>query len=353
MSGDNYAVAKTALRETSKLLITIYSGLAAALFAGTPFIGILNFSNNWILNSLKLLALISAFICLSIAINYLIKTLIPSAYYGTDYLESDIVKLNATNQDKFDSESRKNELKEKLKKCSYFFNIEEKSKILLNIEYIDNKHNLSKSDKHYEDLKQEYRLEKDLIFPDSKKISELEGDIINIQQWLGFIYLKNKYTYGIKISFYFGLASLLFLCLFAFLSHDQSKKANSSTNIFFEKVNVDVKHRLLFDTGSSDLNIDGINELRLVYEKLKSNSDYAALIYAHTDTTASEEYNSLLAKKRKENVIKLLNEFGDIASSRLLSTELPKRKLSLLTNDNKSEKSNRVVEVVLILNPNK
>ncbi|MFO7288956.1 MAG: OmpA family protein [Bacillota bacterium] len=108
-----------------------------------------------------------------------------------------------------------------------------------------------------------------------------------------------------------------------------------------------VQEKILFDFDSSRLRSEAYPILKDIAESLKNAKGYEMIIYGHTDSKGSDEYNLKLSQRRAEAVRKALVERYGV-SPEILSAEGLGEKYPVAPNDTEANRQkNRRVEFVV------
>lgn len=102
-----------------------------------------------------------------------------------------------------------------------------------------------------------------------------------------------------------------------------------------------------FETNSSALNASSYDELDLLVENLKMNSDISIELSAHTDDVGSDAYNFILSDQRAAAVAEYLITKG-IAKTRIISKGYGKTMPLVPNNSDENRAKNRRVELKVI-----
>jgi outer membrane protein OmpA-like peptidoglycan-associated protein len=102
-----------------------------------------------------------------------------------------------------------------------------------------------------------------------------------------------------------------------------------------------------FATGSAKVSTDGLDAIAKARDFAKANGEYVLLLRAYTDTVASDATNRTLARRRADEVRRLLLEPGGLPPTQVYVTELSEKALPRLTKDEVAEERNRSVEILV------
>lgn len=108
-----------------------------------------------------------------------------------------------------------------------------------------------------------------------------------------------------------------------------------------------VQDKILFDFDSSKLRPEAGPILKEIADSLKNAKGYEMIIYGHTDSKGSDEYNLKLSKRRAEAVRKALVERYGVSSEILSAKGLGERYPAAPNDTEKNRQKNRRVEFVV------
>lgn len=106
---------------------------------------------------------------------------------------------------------------------------------------------------------------------------------------------------------------------------------------------------ILFQTGSSTLNIDSQGSLVKFAQSLQNNPETKVVISGHTDSTGSVAINQPLSERRAESVVNFLISKG-VAKNRMTSVGNGSNQPVASNNTAEGRAQNRRVEIVIVAN---
>lgn len=163
-----------------------------------------------------------------------------------------------------------------------------------------------------------------------------------------------KESFGSPVSNVAASDSLQMMKTFAYYYKDDSTKL-ADFNKSYPKVIADddvlidtIAFELYFENDEFDLDKSHINSITTKLAQVSNLSDYNVYLTAHTDSTASENYNLQLSKKRRATIYNYLIKEGiKVYSAEALGETVPK-----YPNRTEAGRSkNRRVELMLIRKP--
>ena len=108
-----------------------------------------------------------------------------------------------------------------------------------------------------------------------------------------------------------------------------------------------VQDKILFDFDSSKLRPEAGPILKEIARSLKKAKGYEMIIYGHTDSKGSDEYNLKLSRRRAEAVRKAMVERYGVPSEILSAEGLGEKHPAAPNDTEKNRQKNRRVEFVV------
>ncbi|NPA67534.1 MAG: OmpA family protein [Chlorobi bacterium] len=125
---------------------------------------------------------------------------------------------------------------------------------------------------------------------------------------------------------------------------------NSELNVYLKdgKVYVAMEEKLMFKTGSSEIDKRGKEALIKLGKILEKNTDTEILIEGHTDNTGPDKYNWKLSTERALSVVDILTKNTNIKPSRITASGRGMHKPAADNNTETGRQKNRRIEIILV-----
>ncbi|MCD6557202.1 MAG: OmpA family protein [Bacteroidales bacterium] len=125
---------------------------------------------------------------------------------------------------------------------------------------------------------------------------------------------------------------------------------NSELNVYLKngKVYVAMEEKLLFKTGSSDIDERGKEAVIKLGKILEKNTDTEILIEGHTDNVGPDKYNWKLSTERALSVVNILTENTGIKANRITASGRGMHKPVASNADDTGKQKNRRIEIILV-----
>jgi outer membrane protein OmpA-like peptidoglycan-associated protein len=104
--------------------------------------------------------------------------------------------------------------------------------------------------------------------------------------------------------------------------------------------------KIYFASGSADLTSVSLQSIQKAIEAINSQKSNHILVFGHTDTVASAEYNRKLSQQRAKSVADMLVSKG-VERAHIEIEYYGKEKLLVATQDGVAEPKNRGVEIIV------
>lgn len=356
---DPYASDKANLRDTIKWLAGIFGALAAAVIAGTPLSG---------LGALSLqderfrwagLALLSTFICISLALIVTLRLLRSDLLYlsdinpsaptsakkGTRELQGLRRDLSEHRLDLFPEYESLQELFDTLKKA-------EKSADELEEEWNELQIAIPTDDPGVEAAKKRY----DQQIAAIQQFRDLQQELLAYASYQRFY---GRLRRAAPLLFGLGIGALV--CLMLFTVTVRGPKEEKAPEVVVIPITalpagppassaasqIDAG-TVYFARGSAKIDTKGLASIEQARDALLKAPNTALLLMARTDTVGGAKINDSLARQRAVAVRTRLVTGGGIAPSRVFLAELPKSDLPKVTGDQADVQANRIVSMHML-----
>lgn len=348
---DQYASARTTLRENVKWLAAGFAGVGAVLLAGTPFTGLGALQPGNGRFALGLATLFIATLCAFLAWRILFFVLGPEPSY--------VNVLRKGNEPKNIPGLTKRELWEYEQVRREFIAhheelLPDKREFLDDLELLTVRAWDAYKKATTQDLKKHY-LELWRGYSNNEQ---------TVKYWASFVRLHYRARKGVEYAQWLGLGALIALVGFVWAvnppKEDTPTKAAAPGTVIIDESACEcgpdepadvALSPVRFRTGKSALDSQALLAIEQARNYLAEHSEAALLLMAHTDTVATAGFNTKLATDRARAVQGSLIREGGIAASRVFVGVLPETDLPRLTTQEVADADNRSVEFAVIRVP--
>jgi outer membrane protein OmpA-like peptidoglycan-associated protein len=330
-----YADAKANIRDTVKWLAASFAAIAAVVVAGSSLSGIGQLElGSWRL-WVALAALAIGFLCVARALYRILQLLRADGLFASDLANAS--HSDAELQPILDVIQRHHT---DLLPHGYgsFRNLWEKAE--------DVKGEMDKLSKSGQANQPQFKVYEQYL-------ADLEARIYRLLDFALYMRQCDRVEAAQRPLFFLGGTALVALAVFAYAANPPKTESTPApalvildrdrpgpeTTVQFPPVR--------FATGSAKVSTDGLDAIAKARDFAKANGEYVLLLRAYTDTVASDATNRTLARRRADEVRRLLLEPGGLPPTQVYVTELSEKALPRLTKDEVAEERNRSVEILV------
>ena len=347
---DQFATARATLRDNVKWLATGFAAVGGVVLAGTPFTGFGALEFPGLRFGIAALCLFAATLCAFLAWRILFFVLGPDPSYVNVLRENgDPQTLPALT---------KTERKEYQRVREEF--IRHRDELLPNgVKFLDGLEALTT--KAWDAYTQTQNANFQALWLQYTQNEQ------TVKYWASFVRLHYRVRSGVAKAQWLGLVILIALIGFVWAAsppeENDKKKGASDAPILVDQRTCDCAGSasdktagarvatVLFETGKSTLDGRALAEIQRARDYLNAHADMGLLLYARTDTVATDRINTPLAADRARVVQSALIREGGIAASRVFATTLPESDLPTLTGQEAAKVENRSVDLVAVRVP--
>ena len=125
---------------------------------------------------------------------------------------------------------------------------------------------------------------------------------------------------------------------------------NSELNVYIKdgKVYVAMEEKLLFKSGSAEIDKRGKSAIIKLAKILENNTDTEILIEGHTDNVGDDKYNWKLSTQRALSVVNIITENSKVMANRITASGRGMHKPVADNSTDEGKQKNRRIEIILV-----